>query len=212
MALGKDTVERLRERLPGDLLPASKGAGPLLQRDYWAVVRHSRLRASEVVELIAHRFPEFAPEELCVFHRVDGRHAPLVLGDELEVDIRGAGRFKVRVVHRGRQSLTLATLRGHPEAGRITFGAYPNGRGDVIFHIRSVARSGTPLMYLGFRTAGEAMQTNTWTEFVNRVAITVGDGVVGFVHADTRRLRGTDEPRDDESWNAPTYLARGDEP
>jgi Domain of unknown function (DUF1990) len=189
------------------LLSASKGAGPLLQRDYWAIIDRCECSPSELMELVASRFAEFAPEELVVFEAE--RDRPLEPGDELRVNIRGAGTFRVRIIHRDRQSLTLATLTGHPEAGRITFGAYRNERGDVIFHIRSRARSGSRVMYMGFRTGGEAMQTNTWTEFVNTVALSVGEGVIGFIHAETTVMKEAHESADDV--RGPTFLARGDE-
>ncbi|OJT16685.1 hypothetical protein BO221_48585 [Archangium sp. Cb G35] len=191
------------------LLAAAEGHGPLLQRDYWAVIERCGCSPSELMELVARRFPEFAPEELVVFEPEHERDGPLEPGDELRVQIRGAGTFRVRIIHRDRQSLTLATLPGHPEAGRITFGAYRNERGDVIFHIRSRARSGSRVKYLGFRTGGEAMQTNTWTDFVNAVALTVGEGVIGFLHAETTLMEEAHESADDV--RGPTFLARGDE-
>lgn len=194
---------------PDDLLPASRGFGPLLQRDYWAVIDECRVSPRQVMALVSGRFPAFSPEDLCVFSRVDGADAPLEVGDELEVRIRAAGRFRVRVVNKDPNCLTLATLKGHPEAGRITFGAYRNERKDVIFHIRSRARSSSQVRYLGFFAVGEAMQTNTWTEFVNRVAVTVGQGVKGYIHAETYRMKG-DEHRIEEALGGPTFLARGD--
>ena len=54
-----------------------------------------------------------------------------------------AFKTRVRVVDTNSLSLTLATDDGHPEAGRITFGVYPNDEGDIVFHIRSRARSGS---------------------------------------------------------------------
>lgn len=190
------------------LLSAVEGAGPLLQRDYWAVIAHCACSPSELMALVASRFAEFAPEELVVFSREEGQEGPLEQGDELGVKIRGAGTCGVRIIHRDAQSLTMATLPGHPEAGRITFGAYRNERGDVIFHIRSRARSGSRVKYLGFRTGGEAMQTNTWTDFVNTVALTVGEGVIGFIHAETTVMEEEHESADDVQ--GPTFLARGD--
>jgi hypothetical protein len=190
------------------LLLADQGVGPLLRRDYWAVIDRCRLSPSALMRHVALHFADFAPEKLVVFDRSLHPGAPLALGDELHVRIRGAGSFGVRMVHQDAQSFTLATLPGHPEAGRITFGAYRNRRGDVIFHIRSVARSGSRLHYLGFRMAGEPMQTNTWTEFVNRAALTFGEGVIGPVHAETLKLRW--RPGQEDCPECPTYLARGD--
>lgn len=190
------------------VLPASRGVGPLLQRDYWAVIARCRVRPSEVAELVATRFPELAPEDLVVFRRVGAADRPLRVGDVMEVRIRAAGTFRVRVVHRDRNSLTVATMTGHPEAGRITFGAYRDSKGRVIFHIRSRARSSTTRMHLGFLATGEPMQTNTWAEFVDRVAATVGQGVRGFIVAETRRVEPA--PEDVGEPDAPTFVARGD--
>lgn len=190
------------------LVAAADGAGPLLQRDYWAVIRDCRLRPSQVAALVANRFAEFAPAELCRFARPGRATRPLEVGDELDVEIRWAGATRVVVVNREPCSITLATVDGHPEAGRITFGAYRNDRGDVVFHIRSRARSSSELMYAGFLVSGDPMQTNTWTEFVNRVALTAGAGVVGAIRADMARAE--DEPEDRGVPSAPTYVARGD--
>jgi hypothetical protein len=192
-----------RRRIGGELLPATRGRGPLLQRDYWGVVRRCRLRPSEIAAELARRFPEFAPGALVAFRRDGEAREPLRVGEEMTVRIEGAGLSRVRVVHRDAQTLTLATLAGHPEAGRITFGAYRNRRGDVIVHIRSRARSSSRLRYLGFRTAGEAMQTEVWGDFVNCVAATFGEGLIGPVHAETRRI--PDEEGDPSG--APTFRA-----
>ncbi len=199
--------QRVRRRLSA-LLPARRGVGPLLQRDYWAVIVDCRLSPPEVIDLVARHFPEFAPAELAAFRRLGQGRGPLEVGDELEVRIRMTGTFRVRVVHRNRNSFTLATVVGHPEAGRITFGAYRNDVGDVVFHIRSRARSGSRRFYAGFRAMGEAMQTETWAEFVNRVALTVGSGVLAYVHADLRRL--PPDAEGPEAMRSPTFIARGE--
>jgi hypothetical protein len=205
----KRVDERVDCRVHDGLQCAADGAGPLLERDYWALIDRCSLTPSDVMALVATRFAEFAPEELVVFERTGSPEAPMEVGEELDVDIKGAGKCRVRVIHRDAQSFTLATLPGHPEAGRITFGAYRNERGDVIFHIRSRARSGSRIIYLGFYSGGEAMQTNTWTDFVNSVALTCGEGVIGFIHADTTVMEKAHEDADD--IQGPTYLARGDE-
>ena len=206
------------------LQAAQDGQGPLLQRDYWAVIAGCHVRPSEIIEDIGRRFCEYAPPDLVVFERAgqenngaaghgaggDGSGSrALQVGDELAVRIRMAGEYRVRVVCRQPQSLTLATLAGHPEAGRITFGAYRNQRGEVIFHIRSRARSGSQAHYLGYLVAGEPMQMNTWTDFIKTVALTFGTGPAGAVHAQTRTLP-EDEHDDEQALCSPTFLAEGD--
>jgi hypothetical protein len=188
------------------LLPRA-GHGPLLQRDYWAVIRQCRLAPQTLMQQVAQHFPAFAPEELVRFRRQQTSASPLQCGEILEVAITGGVDCTVTVIHRDPQSLTLATQLGHPEAGRITFGAYRNRRRDVIFHIRSRARSATPLHYAGFLTAGEVMQTSTWTDFVDRVAAYAGKGVWGSIRAGTTPLHDEDEH---EATGQPTFFAKGD--
>ena len=196
------------QQLHHGLQCAAEGSGPLLQRDYWALIERCGCSPAQVMEQVERHFAEFAPRELCVFERTGAADAPLEVGEEMRVNIRGAGEARVRVIHRDRQSFTLATLPGHPEAGRITFGAYRNEARDVIFHIRSRARSGSQVIYLGFFTGGEAMQTNTWTDFVNAVALTGGTGVIGTIHAETTVMEKEHEEADDVQ--GPTFIARGD--
>lgn len=183
---------------------ASAGKGPLLQRDYWALIDRCSLAPPRFGELLSRRFCELAPHGLVHFARTDGTTRPLEVGDELDVHIRFAGTYGVRVVHRDDHSITLGTLKGHPEAGRITFGAYRHERGDVIFHIRSRARASSRTRYGEWLALGEPMQTKTWTDFVARVASFTGRGVVDFVYEESARC---DDEHDEQR---PTFRATGD--
>jgi hypothetical protein len=184
---------------------AAQGSGPLLQRDYWAAIRGCRISPRQFGALFAAHFVNFAPNALARFERMGASaDRPLRVGDELRVHIRMAGTFGVRVLHLDENSITFCTLHGHPEAGRITFGAYRNRRGDVVFHIRSRARSRSSKYYAGFIAVGEPMQTMTWTDYIDQLAHSIGRGVLGRIHEETRVL----DSKDDE--NVPTYLARGD--
>ena len=189
-----------------DLQLAEAGAGALLQRDYWAVIDACSQAPRAIMADLRRRFCEFAPPELVQFTRSRKNDAPLDVGDELEVSIRMAAECRVRLVCRSERSFTLATLSGHPEAGRITFGAYRHDSGAVIFHIRSRSRSGSVVYSAGFFAIGEAMQTNTWAEFVANVAQTYGIGVLGELHVDTQCVDATAE--DGHACN-PTFDARG---
>lgn len=187
-----------------ELLPATRGAGPLLQRDYWAVLSDCGLSPSELMTQVKTHFCMLPPEALVAFAAPDG----LSLGSQLDVLIRPGQQCAVRVIHENAQSITLGTLAGHPEAGRITFGSYRNSAGDVIFHIRSRARSTTALKRLGFLAIGDAMQTNTWVDFVKNVAALAGSGIANAIHANTATV--DEVPEDDEPLRSPTFLAVGD--
>ena len=187
-----------------DLLPATQGAGPLLQRDYWGVFAECPLSPSEMMAQVKANFCALPPAALVSFSARDG----VALNAVLDVVITPGQRCGVRVVHEDAQSVTLATLEGHPEAGRITFGAYRNPAGEVIFHIRSRARSGTPLHRVGFLAIGDAMQTNTWADFIRNTAASVSARISGGIHADTHEVDETSE--DGEPLRYPTFVAAGD--
>lgn len=205
---GIDDVSPNTERaaVTDRVLPSRSGRGPGLQRDYWAQIRDSRLLPSQVGEFLCCRFSEMVPPQIARFSLVADPGRCFEVGDELEVWIRFAGSCAVRLVHKNPNSITFATLEGHPEAGRITFGAYRHASGDVVFHIRSRARSSNAFHYLGFRTLGRAMQTETWTRFIDRTAAAIGRGVVGYVFEETRRCRAEGHEAD----LSPTFLAEGD--
>ena len=190
-----------------ELSPATEGTGPLLQRDYWAVIAGCKLSPTELAQLVAERFEDFPPPRLVKFSRATERDGALEVGDELDIDILMAGSCGVRVLHRDDNSLTLGTLEGHPEAGRITFGAYRNDRDDVVFHIRSRARASKLTRYLEFLAGGDPMQANTWIDFINCLSQTVGSGVVESIRVEQSQV---DDEDDDENPSGPTFIARGD--
>lgn len=196
-------VEHLTDE-EDDLQEARDGAGPLLQRDYWAVLAGCTLRPSEVMARVKESFCCLPPEALVEFEAPNG----IAAGAELDILIKPGQRCAVRVLHEDAQSLTLGTLVGHPEAGRITFGAYRNKAGAVLFHIRSQARASSTLNLAGFLAVGEAMQTNTWTDFINNTAALVGARIEQAIRADTIEIQ--DEPEDADSSESPTYRAVGD--
>lgn len=189
--------------MSSDVLAATDGAGPLLQRDYWATFTDCPLDPSRLMAYVKSNFCSLPPAALVSFNAPNG----VTLHSELDIVITPGQRCGVSVVHEDQQSLTLATLNGHPEAGRITFGAYRNSAGDVIFHIRSRARSGTPLKRVGFLAIGEAMQTNTWTDFIRNTAASVNAVITGVIHAETAAVDET--PEDDQPSCFPTFRAVG---
>jgi hypothetical protein len=194
-----------REELREGLQEASEGRGPLLQHDYWCVIRDCRFPPGELMAFVRQHFASFPPEQLAKFGRPREDGAPLELGDELQIRLPGAGTVGVRVIHLAGSSFTVATLEGHPIAGRITFGAYRNEREDVVFHIRSRARNASTLQYLGHLVAGEPMQSTTWTDFLDRLAHMAGDGVIGAIHEETSEV--PEEVERQDSLFSPTFVA-----
>ncbi|HEX6982545.1 MAG TPA: hypothetical protein VF181_07270 [Balneolaceae bacterium] len=194
-------------KIKNDLQSASEGVGPLLQRDYWAVLRATPYSPHEVISILREDFFIFPPEELVVFRRSDNKQKSLQVGDKLDVMIRMKKPVAVRVIHLSPASITLGTVKKHPEAGRITFGSYRNKQQDVIFHIRSRARQGSALDYAEFNMIGDAMQTTTWTDYINRLAHMIGEGIIDSIHVEKQEVEQREE---DETMDAPTFIAEGD--
>lgn len=194
-----------RGALTEGLQLASQGRGPLLQRDYWCVIRESRFGPVDLMSFVRSNFSRIPPEQLAEFGDPESQGGALELGDEMQIRLPGAGKVAVRVVHLTPLTMTVATLQGHPVAGRITFGSYRNARGDVIFHIRSRSRSASVVHHLGHLVAGEPMQSTTWTDFLDRLSHMAGQGVIGVIHEESTRVPEDAEARD--SPLSPTFTA-----
>ncbi len=185
-----------------EVVCAAQGAGPLLERDYSAVIDRATCQPEQIGYMIRARFEEFAPPETAVFERSRrGRKGkdkgksrevvkkpPLEVGDELVIRIALRGRCKVRVVHTDERSLTLRTLKGHPEAGRITFGAGRDDRGRLTFRILSRTRASGLLNYLGYLVLGKQLQSRCWIRFIERVAEACGGTIVEPIRVRTRKV------------------------
>jgi hypothetical protein len=192
----------------GDLQLAHDGAGPLLQRDYVAVLEGSHCTPEQALEKILLQFPRFSPEELAKFYHPRDQAAPLALNDRMKIDIRGYGRCEVVVTHLDRHSLTLRTVSGHLEAGRITFGAYADEGGRLVCRIRSRARINNLPIFLGYALFGKAVQTRTWTVFLERLAEACGGRMLGEVVTETDRV--SDSPADRGLLEIPTFAAENE--
>jgi hypothetical protein len=181
------------ERRP--VQPATRGVGELLQRDYVIVIEGSAYTPEQVVEMLRRNFPRFSPAELARFTRPSGEVGPLDVGDTMHIRIRGRGECGVIVSHLEPHSLTLRTLGGHPEAGRISFGAYRDAAGRLVCRIRSRSRLRDLVQYAGYRLLGKPAQTETWDTFLERVAETCGGRVLGKVLTSTDRVTESDADR-----------------
>jgi hypothetical protein len=182
---------------------AKAGTGPLFERDYLGVIEGAGCDPEGLAKHVREHFVDLAPPETAGFQHPDGEGAALKVGDELRIRIGGFLPCCVRVVHADARSLTLRTLDGHPEAGRITFGAGRDERGRLTFRIRSRARSGGLLHFLGFLLMGRAMQARCWIRFIGRVAESCGGKLAGPVRVRTERAE--EETADCGGPDLPTF-------
>jgi len=167
---------------------AASGSGPLFQRDYSGILEGGPCSPEELAKIVRERFVDCAPPETAAFQRADDRGKPLEVGDELKIRIGGFMPCEVRVVQIDDTTLTLRTLEGHPEAGRISFKAGRDDQGRLTFQIRSRARSSRLVHLLGFLLLGRAMQARCWIRFIGRVGEVCGGRLAGPVRVQTRKV------------------------
>jgi hypothetical protein len=184
---------------------APEGVGPLLQRDYVLVLEESRCAPEDAALLIRSDFPRFSPAALARFTRSGDLTRPLDRGDTMHILMVGLVQCAVRVIHQNKYSLTLGTLEDHPEAGRITFGAYPDEGGRLVLRIRSRSRLRHYLHWHNYALLGKYGQTWTWVTFLERLAEACGGRKRCDVITSTEKVVET--PADRGVEHAPTFSA-----
>ncbi len=182
---------------PEGIQQAPDGVGPLVHRIYRTRVVGTDVGPEELMSRIAADLDVVAPSEFATFQKLDG-DGPATVGDEYVVRMPGPWDGPVRVVAARPDTLRLATLSGHLEAGQIEFRVRRAHRG-LEFTIESWARSGdrlSDLLYTHLRLAKE-IQVHMWTSVLERVVKLARGRMEGGIVMVTRRvdpgrLRGED--------------------
>lgn len=164
---------------------ATEGVGPLMQRDYVAIIEEPRLTPEEAMRNLRENFVSLSPARLARFNRPSQATGGLQLDEGLEVAIIGNPLTAVRVCAIEERRLTLRTLRGHIEAGRITFGADCDPAGRLVLRIRSRARIHDPLRLLAYLLLGKRVQYRIWETFLERWAASAGGRRIGSILGET---------------------------
>jgi hypothetical protein len=198
------TVKRPEELRPVQLAP--EGIGPLLQRDFVAVIAGSALTPEQAALKLRRELPLHVPEALVRFTRsgVSG-DSPLQVGDTMHVRLKGSGAAAVLVSHVDSRSITLRTMDGHIEAGRNTFGFYNDAEGRLVCRVRSRARVRDLPRLFSYWLGGKGAQSTIWTQFLEHVAAAVGGELVGGVREETTEVR--DSSADAGDGDGPTFDA-----
>lgn len=182
---------------------ATHGTGPLFQRDYVVVAEGARCTPEEAMMKLREDFPRFSPDLLAPFWGQDTTHPPLTVGDTMHVHIHGAGHAAVVVTRIEARALTLRTLEGHFEAGRISFGAASDEAGRLVLRIRSRHRIHNLIRYLAYEVMGKHFQSQIWATFLKRWAEACGGQVLGNVLMAWDRV--PEEPEDRTPAPSPTF-------
>jgi hypothetical protein len=162
------------------VLRRSDGRGPLYHRVYEVVVDEPLIGPEELVTRLLVDPNRASPTDVAVF---DAQSTDRGVGAEFVVRMPGPWDAPVRVVERTPTSFRFATLRGHMEAGDITFSAAWGKGGRLVFRIESWARSADrliDLLYDRFPVTREMqlhMRVTVCEEVVRMTGGTAGDGV-----------------------------------
>jgi hypothetical protein len=182
---------------------AADGEGPLWQRDYVGLIVDTEYAPEDIARLLLTELPSFSPDSIARFTRRTDPAQPLQLGEDIDIDLKGYGHCAVRVIHIEPRSLTLRTLEGHLEAGRITFGAHRDELGRTVFRICSRFRVAGPIRYIGYRLFGMPIQAKIWREFIERVAGAVGGRLESDVYIEEHKIE--ENPADRGEFDRPTF-------
>ncbi len=177
------TTRRLRRRRTHletgiDTQPASEGSGALVHRRYEIELPDRAVTRDIVLRLMQLHLTELAPAALANFEKTEGTDEVFRVGDEYEITMLGPWNGRVRVAEMTRDSFTLVTLEGHPEAGHITFSVQEDAisSGNLLVRIESWARSRDALVAAAYGALriGRQVQTEVWITFLQRLAVLAG--------------------------------------
>jgi hypothetical protein len=173
---------------PTTVQRARDGVGPLYHRRYSIGFTDTDLGPHQLMQRIRSDINAAVPTDMAAFVDEGDRPDPARLGEEYVVVLPGPWNGPVRVVEADDRSFTLMTLRGHMEAGQITFrtGTHPE-HGWVTFEIESWARSATRTFHLMYDVLpiGREMQLHMWASFCEAVAALAGGVVMTSVEVET---------------------------
>ncbi len=164
------------------------GVGPAFHRRYIVDVA-TPLSAVEAMALIRQDLnavtdPRFAP-----VNKLAGEIGSTTVGDRLVVALAGPWSGPVEVVGVDEQSVRLATLAGHLEAGQIEFRVESLRAGELRFTIESWARNGDQAIRVLFDLlgVGQQLQAEMWVEACETFVALVDGRQLGPVQVVTDR-------------------------
>ncbi len=182
-----------REKAPAPgVQQARGGAGPLMHRTYGMDLPAIGVSASELLQAIGRRLERLSPATLAEFEKRVGHRSTMRVGDEYHIRILGPWNGRVRVSRVSDTAFTLVTLRGHPEAGQITFRVRErrSRRHPIEVTIESWARARDGMVGLAYGALGigKQVQAEVWVTFLHRIAKMAGVTRTPRVHIRSERV------------------------
>jgi anti-anti-sigma factor len=145
-----------------------QGFGQLWHKTYRIRLENQQLTPAETIQIWKQNLPKFKPAE----KRFYPSPAGIRPGEIILINARTQGgpiSTGVMVLYSGKNSFTLITPQGHPEAGWVTFSAYKDDH-ETVLQVDVLARSSDPLYELDFRLVGTRAQDRIWTHVLTSLA------------------------------------------
>lgn len=177
-------LRKLADSLPENL--PSDGVGPLREKLFWADIIGSRMSCQGLFDYFCEHFAEIMPIDVGV---EPGTPTRIAEGLTITMKLPLRGNVQVRVEQIDENSVTLATLEGHPIAGTVRFRFIPRGE-SVCFEIQVLDRSGNLVDLLAMESFGQFVQDTNWMLVVERVVKASGGTAAGGIQRDVDKLRG----------------------
>lgn len=198
--LGRDVVP-IRDRLLqlADSLPEQtpeEGVGTLERRRFHVEIVGARCSAQELLDRLRSRLDDFVAFDAEAEPGTDSR---IHVGATLSLELPPRGHAQVRVEEIDENSITMATVEGHPLAGVVRFECRQLPDGVVTFTIDIAERPATRLDQIAMTLVGHSAQRRAWEETAERVVRASGGRAPNGVQHDSWELEG-DAAEQVEDW------------
>lgn len=186
-------LRELADSLP-ELLP-EQGVGRMERKRFWADISNAKMSNAELMSVFREHVSDIMPVEFAAEPDVPtAAHK----GTTLTGAIPARGNIQVRVEEETPESVTFATVEGHPLAGIVTFRA-ENADIGTRFTVEVHARAANIFDWIALKTVGSAMQNQNWKEVVERVIELSGGQAPEGVQSISEKLSEEDAEQV-ESW------------
>lgn len=198
--LGRD-VAPISERLAqlADSLPEQTledGVGKLERRRFHAEILDAQCTARELLDKVCSRLDDFVAFDA---EAEPGTGSRMKVGATLSLELPPRGHAQVRVEEIDEDSITMATVEGHPLAGVVRFEFRQLSDGVLTFTINIAERPATRLDQVAMTLVGRAAQRQAWEETVERVVRASGGRAPDGVKHESWKLDG-DAAEEIEDW------------
>lgn len=145
-----------------------QGFGQLWEKTYTVDLSDSKLTPAGIIDVLKENFPALQPPQNRFYPSPRG----IKPGEVVLINASTPGGMVatgVLVLYASDDSFTFITPQGHPEAGWVTFRAFPDA-GRTIVQIQGLARASDPVYEAAFRIAGSRLQQQIWMHVLESLA------------------------------------------